>query len=323
MKYDKIPITCSLVALSVAMIAAPASAVGVPAGTVIENTASASYEFGGISDTVDSNTVEILVDELLDVATATQDGGAVTVTDTAVLKFTVTNTGNGPEAFLLTADPVVAGNDFNVTIDNIAVDTNGNGVYDDGIDEILTGAKITAILDPDVPYTVFVLVTAPAGAKDGDLSSVNLMAEAVTGIGTPGDVFAGKGEGGGDAVVGATGADDDALGPLKASNATVTLVKSAKVSNSYGTSEAIPGATITYQIVANVTGSGSVTNLRVTDTIPTGTQYDAGTMMLNSAPLTDADDTDAGKASAAGIGVLIATAASGTPYTITFDVTID
>ena len=49
-------------------------------------------------------------------------------TTTAVLRYKITNTGNGPEAFTLTANPAVTGNAFNTTVTGLAIDVNGNGV---------------------------------------------------------------------------------------------------------------------------------------------------------------------------------------------------
>jgi len=301
-----------------------AHAAGVDAGTLIENTAQASYETADGTTTVDSNTVTLLVDELLDTTVASVDAGPIaTEPGSEVLTFEVTNTGNGPEAFTLTANPIVTGNDFEATIDGIAVDTNGNGVYDEGVDEILTGPETTPELDPDDSVTVFVLVTVPADAADTEQSEVELTAEAVTGSGAPGTTFAGEGENGSNAVVGATGADDSANGILNVGITTVELVKSAVVSDPFGGTSPVPGATITYTISAVVEGSGSVDNLVVTDPFPTGTTYVTSTLALDGSGLTDAAGDDAGEASATAISVDLGTVAGGTTQNITFDVTIE
>lgn len=313
--------------LSSAMIfgSTAAHAEGVAAGTLIENTATASYDAGGGTETVNSNTVVLLVDELLDVTVASLDAGPIaTNTGNAVLTFSVTNTGNGPEAFNLTANPVVTGNDFETTVDSIAIDTNGNGIYEPGIDQILTSPEQTAVLAADEAVTVFVLVTVPATAADTEQSQVDLLAEAVTGTGAPGTIFAGQGEGGGDAVAGPNGADDNDQGALIVGIATVDLVKSAVVVDPFGGATIVPGAVITYTITADVTGSGSIDSLLISDAIPTGTTYSASSLTLDSNGLTDAADTDEGSASdAAGVAVDLGTVAGGTTHSITFDVTID
>lgn len=110
-----------------------AHADGVDAGTLIENTASATYDGGDGLVTIPSNTVAVRVDELLDVTLTSLNSGSVAAEPgTAVLTFELTNNANGPEAYSLTANPAVPGNDFDTTVDAIAVDTNGNGVYDPG-----------------------------------------------------------------------------------------------------------------------------------------------------------------------------------------------
>ncbi|RDC59707.1 hypothetical protein HME9302_00899 [Alteripontixanthobacter maritimus] len=312
------------IVLSAALAASAAHAEGVPAGTLIENTAQASYDVGNGVETVDSNTVTLKVDELLDVTVTSLDAAAVgTAPGDAVLTFELTNIGNGPEAFVLTTNAAVSGNDFDTTVDGIAVDTNGNGVYDPGIDEVLTGPETTAILPADGNLTVFVLVTVPNTATDSQQSSVQLIADAVTGSGAPGTTFGAQGENGVDAVVGTTGADDDATGSLIVGVTTVELVKTGVVSDPFGGTSAVPGAIITYTLSASVSGSGTATALVITDAIPSGTSYQFGTLALDAAPLTDADDTDAGEADATGIRVDLGNAPGGTDNIITFDVKID
>jgi uncharacterized repeat protein (TIGR01451 family) len=311
----------SLIAL---LAPAVALAGGIDAGTLIQNTAQASYETADGTKTIDSNTVTVKVDELLDVTAASLDAGAIATTPgSEVLTFEITNTGNGPEAYLLTANPTVPGNDFDTVVDAIAIDTNNNGVYDAGVDQILTGPETTPSLDPDEALTVFVLVTVPATAADTDASEVTLAAAAVTGTGTPGTTFAGAGENGSDAVVGSNSAQASANGSLLVGITTVSLVKSAVISDPFGGNAPVPGATITYTISAIVAGSGSVDNLVVTDAFPTGTTYVASSLALAGASLTDAPADDAGEASATGISVDLGTVAGGTTQDITFDVTID
>jgi uncharacterized repeat protein (TIGR01451 family) len=311
--------------LAGAGFAAPASAGGVTAGTLIENTAVASYDEGSGQRSVNSNTVTVRVDELLDVTLTSRDPGPVTARPgNAVLTFELTNQGNGPEAFRLTANPAVAGNQFDVTITGIAIDANGNGTYEPGIDLTLPAPETTAVLAPDAVQTVFVLVRVPDGVTDTQRSAVDLKAEAVTGSGAPGTLFAAAGVDGGDAIVGATGAAATARGSLVAGIASVQLVKSVSLRDPFGGTGAVPGAIATFTIAASVSGSGSVAALTVTDAIPAGTTYVAGSLKLDAAALSDAADGDAGTASnAAGIRVALGTVPAGTNRSITFDVVIN
>lgn len=315
----------SVVAVSSMILSVPASAGGVTAGTLIENTAVASYDDGAGSRTINSNTVTVRVDELLDVTLTSLDPSPITTRPgDAVLTFELTNQGNGPEAFRLLPNVGVAGNDFDVTVRSVAIDSNGNGVYDDGIDEILAAPQTTAVLAADATLTVFVLVTVPQGVTDGETSDVDLVAEAVTGSGAPGTVFAGAGVDGGDAIVGTTGALANARGGLIVGVASVELVKSVVLRDPFGGTSAVPGTIATFTILARVTGSGTITDLVVTDAIPDGTAYAAGSLALDSAALSDAEDGDAGSASdAAGIAVDLGTVAANTSQSVTFDVVIE
>ena len=311
-------------AIAAALITTPAHAGGVKAGTLIENTASATYDGGAGPVTIPSNTITVKVDELLDVTVTSRDSGPVSAAPgAAVLTFELTNTGNGPEAYTLTANPAVAGNDFDTTVNGIAVDTNGNGVYDPGVDQMLTGPATTAAIAADASLTVFVLVTIPGGVADGDQSDVSLLAEAVTGTGAPGTAFAGQGAGGGNAIVGSTGANATATGSLSVGITDVDLIKSATVRDPFGGTGIVPGATITYAIRAEVRGSGSVSDLVVTDAAPADTTYVAGSLKLDGATLTDAADADAGRFGTSGISVELGTVSGGSSRTVTFQVTID
>lgn len=319
MKNAHICSAASILAFAAFFTASSAHAAGVAAGTVIQNTASATYSSGSDTTTVNSNTVNLRVDELLDVAVASLDAGPRPLgSGTAVLSYSLTNTGNGSEAFLLTADPAVSGNAFDANVQTIAIDTNGNGVYDPGVDTVIANGGSTGAIASDTSVTVFVVVSLPSGAADNASSQVRLTALAATGTGTPGTTFAGQGTGGGDAVVGSTTAQDDALGALVSSTAAVTLIKSFSVADPFGGSQPVPGATVTYTIRADIAGTGQVSGLVVTDPIPAGTTYIPGSLALDGVALTDAADADAGTASGSGIAVQIGTQNGGTSRSVTF-----
>lgn len=310
-------------AFAAVVAAAPAAASGVPAGVLIENTATATYTANAATQSVDSNTVTLKVDEVLDAATASQESGPVPATTTAVLRYKVTNTGNGPEAFTLSANAAVTGNAFNATVTGLAIDVNGNGVYDAGVDTALTNGATSPSLAADGPLDVLVLVAIPANAPANATSRVELTATATTGAGAAGTLFAGAGVSGGDAVVGASTASATAQATLTVDKTVVSLVKSATVADPFGGARPVPQAIITYSIVANVTGTGTVTGLGITDAIPAGTTYQPGTLTLEGAALTDATDADTGQASASGVAVQLGAIAAGSTRTVTFKVRIN
>lgn len=314
-------------AVSAALCASPAQAAGTPAGTSITNVATATYELpGGGETSVDSNVVTLKVDELLDVSVAWGDPADVATSaglGGQVLKFTVTNAGNGAESFTLATLANGGGDDFDPAVTGIVLDTNGNGAYDAGIDTAYASGGNDPQLDPDQSIAVFVLSSIPAGAADGHRGRIDLTAVAKTGSGAPGTSFAGLGQGGGDAVVGATGADAEDDGYYRVARASAAFVKSATVADPFGGTASAPGATITYTLAATVSGSGSLANLRVSDSVPAGTTYRAGSLTLEGSPLTDAADADSGSFTGTGIAVGLGTVAAGTTRTITFQVKID
>jgi uncharacterized repeat protein (TIGR01451 family) len=306
---------------------APAMAVGTSAGTTISNTATASYtDPGGNPVSVPSNKVDIVVDELLDVTVATADPGDIVVTpgsNNQVLSFTITNTGNGSEAFRLTPNATVGGDQFDPTTTSVVLDTNGNGVYDAGVDTAYTLGANDPVLAPDASIRVFVLSSIPAGINDSDRGIVELTAAAITGTGAPGATFAGQGQGGGNAVVGATGADSTDRGRYLVQNATIAFVKSAAVADPFGGTTSVPGSVITYTLVATISGAGTLTNAAITDPIPPGTTYQTDSITLQGSALTDAADADAGSFASNNVSVGLGSVTGGQTRTVTFRVRIN
>jgi uncharacterized repeat protein (TIGR01451 family) len=314
-----------LTSATAVIVATPAHAKGVRAGSIVTNTATATYEVGTTTTTINSNTVSMRVDEVLDVAVASRDANDAGVAADAkgqVRTFTVTNAGNGPEAFNLSA-LAVNGDAFNPSVTTIAIDTNGDGIYEPGTDLVVASGNAGPSLEPDASYTVLVISDIPATAADASRGEVRLTAVAATGSGDPGTVFAGKGVNGGDAVVGATRAVADAKGGFIVAKATVALTKSATVVDPFGGSRGVPGAAITYHLVAAVSGTASIASLHIADTIPDGTTYQPGSLALDGTALTDAADSDAGTASSSGIAVTLGTQAPGSSHTVIFTVKIN
>lgn len=317
-------LTGALAAFSACGLGSAAHATGIAAGTSIENKATATFQNGSTTESVDSNTVTIVVDELLDVAVTSLDGSNVTLGSSgAVLSFQVHNAGNGPEAFKVVADPAVTGDDFDPSVTAIAYDSNNNNVYDAGVDTIIPVGGSTPSIAADSSVRVFVVTALAGSPADGNTAKVRLTATAATGHGPAGTKFAGQGVGGSDAIVGTSTAEDNALGTLIAQIGTVTLTKTAVIANPFGGTDPVPGSTVTFSLVAKVAGSGSVNGLTITDAIPTGTTYAPSTLKLDGGPLTDATGDDAGSASASGISVAIGSAAGGSTHTVTFSVKID
>lgn len=328
----------AIAAMSLALIPANAHAAGTLAGTAIKNTATATYDDGsGTPKIASSNEVTLTVDELLDVTVASTNTADVPTTPGATddyLTFTVTNNGNGSEAFRLGTIDNNGGDDYSPTATQMFFDTDNNGVYDVGTDLQYTPGTNDPVLAPDASVRVFVVATTPpAGTTpgtvaDGNRAQVLLTAESVTVLNngnnnTPGTTLAGLGAGGSNAVVGATGADSEDDGFFRVSAASVTLQKSAVVADQFGGTDPVPGASITYTIVATVSGSGSVSGLTIGDQIPAGTTYRPGTIWLGGVNLTDATGDDAGQFASNTVTVTPGVVPGGETRTLTFTVRIN
>ena len=325
-----------------------AFAAGTIAGTDITNQATLNYSVGGIAQPAqNSNVATFKVDRKINVVVAqvgSVDTSVLPGSVNQVTTFTVTNTSNATMDFSLAALNKVGGpgpnggtDNFNVANVRVFVDSNGNGVYDPGVDT----AVFIDELAPDTSKTVFVVADVPVGQVNNDLAAVTLTATAADG-GTPGSLGAtsvqtvGADTPGAVDTVFADGAGDtdaardgkfSAASAYKVVSATVSVVKSSAVIsdpfNGAINPKAIPGARVRYTIVVTNSGIVAAAAVVLTDGIPTNTTYVTSSITLNGAAKTDAADADqatfAGNTVTVNIGAL---AASGTA-TVTFDVTVN
>lgn len=323
------------VVLAVAvLVPVSVQAAGTAAGTNITNKATATYTINGNNVTADSNTTTVKVAEIINLSAAWQDASNIPAypgDSNKVLTYKVSNTGNGTEGFVLSANVAVAGDDFNPALsgNGIYLDANGNGVYDSGTDTLYTAGTNDPNLTADGYVTVFVLCDIPSGLSDGNLGFVSLTANSKTsGVSVAaGTVYAGGGDGGVDAVIGGTGGSATQTGKYQVAVITVSVVKSAAVSDQFGGTKPVPGATIQYTITVTVAGTGTAAGVVITDPIPANTTYTAGTLKLNGMALSDAKDADAGDVGGTTAGTLAVSlgdlTSSSAVQSITFDVKIN
>src|SRR5689334_10379140 len=329
-RFFRLPGAVGALVVAFALGSNSAHAVGVAAGTSIDNTAQVTYSIGATNTTATSNTVSVTVAEILDVVVTLQTP-SVNVTAGATqqrLVYRVTNTGNGPETFSLVMTSVLGGDDFDPVASSPAIyfDTDASGDLSPGDTPYVIGTN-DPNLNADAFVTVLVVNNIPAGAADGNRGFSRLTATARTGSGAPGTAFAGQGVGGTDAVVGTTGASAQTNGTYLVSGVTVKAVKSQTVVDQFGGARPVPGARINYSIAVSATGTGTASGAVFSDNIPTNTTYVPGTLRLNGAALTDGADVDAGDFAttpAARVRVTLGnlTQASGS-QTIEFAVTIN
>ncbi len=312
----------ALIGLGSGLLPMQAWSAGTLAGREIQNTAQASFSISGNPQTpVSSNSVQTYVDELVDVTVVNDDGGPVGVSSPepgAVLQFTVTNIGNGSEAFRLVADDSVGGDVFDPALNQVYLESNGvPGLQTGGGGDTayLLGSN-DPTLAPDASQVVYVQSDIPGALVQGDDGAVELRAVANTifaNAGTddpnnaafpgPGDAYAAAGDpdesGAGNvtAVVGTTHDSANlriaARGTYRVSAAVVNLVKtSAAIVDPFGGTTLVPGTLVTYQIDVSVNGGGDADNLVVNDPLPAELEYQPGTLSVSTLPPGEEADDD-------------------------------
>lgn len=305
-------------------------AAGTPAGTSIDNVATVDFELGGVPTTLDSNTVTFLVLERLDVLVTLQSPQLVVApnqTDAALL-FTVTNTGNGSDEYELFIDSALVGDDFDPVpaVPAIYFDTDASGDFNVGDIAYVPGGN-NPILAADESVDILLVNNIPGGLGNGNLGRSELAVASSVGTGAPGTTFAGLGDGGVDAIVGATGAAAAVFGEYLVSDVAINMIKSVVISDLLGGTEPSVGATLTYTITTEVTSAGTANASVFVDAIPAFTTFVADSIFLNGNNLTDGIDADVGELDTSGAPTVIVrlgdlTLADGI-QTVEFQVTID
>ena len=236
-------------AVSGALVVSPAARAqtATPAGTVITNVArlNVAAPDGSTAPPIVSNSVSLTLAQLVDVAVTAALASQPVVPDAAVaVAFDVTNTGNADDDFALS-----------VAVD--AARATYIGISADGADGAAL-APPAVRLRAGERRRVHVLL-GPVAA--GDPLPVRLGAVAQSASGTPGAVRPGAGPNGADLVVGSGGARADAVTLLgtdaAAGTDAATLAKSQSVRAPDGSTRAVPGAVVTYRLVARFTAPAS------------------------------------------------------------------
>jgi uncharacterized repeat protein (TIGR01451 family) len=322
--------TACVTGLVLVLASTTAAALGTPVGTVIENSATVTFDINGSSGVITTNTTTITVIERIDVVATLQSPQTIVAADDRdrALLFTVTNTGNGSETFSLAIENTVGGDDFDpiAAVPPIYFDTDGSGdltpadqAYDPGVND--------PVLAPDASVDVFLVNDIPVAVNNGETGRSQIRATSLTGTGPAGTIVSGGGDGGVDALIGTTTGEAAVFGEYIVSDTQVSVTKTQSVQDPFGGTEAVPGATITYTITLDVLGAGTATAAVVRDPIPTFTTYAINTITLNGTPLSDAIDGDAGELDSSGAPTIVVrlgdvTLADGT-QSVEFQVTVD
>lgn len=190
--------------------------------------------------------------------------GSIQTTPGGTVVYTHTISNDGNVAFTdVTIGTTDTDGDFST---GVFFDTNGNGVYDVGVDQPFADQLDT--LGPGATGTIFVVVTAPGDAAPGQTNTTTVTVDATS----------------------ATGGDSDSVDDItEIVESGVTLVKEQALdADCDGTADsgfqqtqiqqgagAIPGACLLYRVTATNVGSTNIDDLIITDSTPANTTYRA------------------------------------------------
>ncbi|MBI1385767.1 MAG: DUF11 domain-containing protein [Rhizobiales bacterium] len=250
-----------LAVIALVLMGSTALAAPPPADTIIGNQALATYQnSAGETVTVRSNLVETIVNQVagVDVATDTTKSGSPG--GKVYYPHTISNDGNGPDIFDLTAVDANTG-----TIDPII------RIYPDadkdGVPDTLTPITITPSLDPGDVFGIVIEVELPATAAPGDTETV---------------------------TVTATSQHDNTVSDIVTDTLGVTTSGIIELTKSMTPSNAAIGDTVTVTLTYANVGLASATNVVLLDTLPAELSYTPGSATWSDGGTLDdpADGTD-------------------------------
>lgn len=270
LKFTQLAASIALVAGGAAFVPA-ANAAAPTAGTNISNIASASYtDSTGNSKTVTSNVVTTTVLQVASFTLVSDQTKTANANGQVSLSHTLTNTGNGSDTFNV---GVVNNDTRDSTTDNY--DFTGLNVYldanKDGIPDSQTPVTSVALAAGESVNLIVQATTASTNVTAGDLGKLTV--SAISGF---------------DTSVSAKNVDT-----VKITNgAVISLVKSASVKNVDATLASTTAREVEYSLAYQNTGNTTATDVTITDVLPAGLTYVAGSATVNGTVLTDASDTD-------------------------------
>jgi uncharacterized repeat protein (TIGR01451 family) len=256
-------------AVGLAMLASAAlyghAAAAPPAGTTIGNQATASYlDATSTPRTATSNLVTTIVQQVASL-TLTADGNVLSAPGgQATFPHTLTNTGNAMDDFSLTPANL-GGDDFDLAGLVLYADANGDGVPDNFAPIASTGP-----LAAGAQFRVVVVGGVPGVQVSGDVAQATITATSVFDNGQ-------------------TAFNTDVV--TVSGNAVLNVTKSINQP-----SGASPSGPYTYTLTYTNTGNATATSVFITDAIPVGMTYVAGSArwsVTGATVLADASNADA------------------------------
>jgi uncharacterized repeat protein (TIGR01451 family) len=251
-----------LIAFAFLMAGMTAHAASPPAGASISNQASATYsDASGVTRTVTSNVVQTTVQQVASLTLVANGAQNANPGGVAYYPHTLTNTGNGTDSFNLTT-----GNAGGFTMAGVQIFVdNGSGAP--------TGSAITTTgpLTAGGIFKYIVVATLPSTATAGQTNTIT-----VTGTST----------------FDPTKAQSNTDVTNVTSNAVVTVTKAASVSSGSA------GTAITYTLTYTNTGNSTANAVAITDVLPAGLTYTAGSARWSTTGATALSDSGGSSGSA-------------------------
>jgi uncharacterized repeat protein (TIGR01451 family) len=270
------------------LVSQGALAAGTLSGVTINNQATLNYTVGTTAQSAINASVGFVVDNKVNLTVAKVADNASTVPNqnNQAVAFTVTNNGNTPQRYALSA--VLGASTLTTALTNVRIYLdNGStaGVWD-ATDTLYVDAGTFLDVAPDSSLSVLIVADVPAAETNGQTVVYNLLATTVNaGTTTTTTATAGANTAGVDVVFadpmsGIAGDSGVARDGQHAASATYTIATAAltvtKTATVYSdpftgvsvNAKAIPGAVITYTItVANGVGGATATSVSIADSL--------------------------------------------------------
>jgi uncharacterized repeat protein (TIGR01451 family) len=310
----------ALISLSTLLVTAACAAIGTrpvmaqttaptPVGTQITNVAQYSYKDGNgavYSETTAVVTVTVVAVPGV-VVTPKQTTPSATVAQNSEITsvFTVTNTGNESDTFVMTAASATSP----ATVKSVYYDVDNSGTVTPGDSAVTLGTTPSPTVAPGQSITVLVVSETNSFPISG-IMTVSLTAQSVDSQSTSkvdqdtGTILYNLGSG--SLITGPGGANSP---PLKqVDGQTMESVK--------------PGQVVKFTVTFVNSSGVALNNVTVTDGLPAGLTYVPGTLVFDQTPLTDAADGDPGTVVGNDITVQLATVNPSEVVLISFQATV-
>jgi uncharacterized repeat protein (TIGR01451 family) len=270
------------------LVSQSAMAAGTLSGTTIANQATLNYTVGTTAQSAINASVNFVVDNKVNLTVQMVSNNANTIPNqnNQAVAFTVTNNGNTPQRYALSA--VAGASTLFTPLTNVRIyrDNGSTAGAWDATDTLYVDAGTFLDVAPDTGLNVLIVADVPASETNGENVVYSLLATTVNagtttvttatgGINTAGVdvVFADPMSGiAGDSAVARDG-QHAASATYTIATAALTVTKTATVYSDPFTgvsvnAKAIPGAVITYTItVANGAGGATATSVSIADSL--------------------------------------------------------